>query len=146
MPDMNDDDISRLEAAALKAREFTHQVGERCYTLRVPTRTDVRECVIEHRLDRAGPLIMPPLLRRYLLEDALVGWTGVRARDVLPTAGSDPLPWSQRAVVLLIDGRPDEADDLGRVLMAEADKRHAAAEADAKNSPPVSPPSEAPRA
>lgn len=141
-----DDAIARLEAAALKAREFTHAIGERSYTLRVPTLREVRECVHARGLGRgAVDAMVLPLLRHYLLLQCLVGWTGVRERDVLPGGESAPLPWSPRAVALLLDQLPDEADALGKLLMERADERAAATEADAKNSSPASmPPGKAP--
>lgn len=142
---MSDDAIARLEAAALKAREFAHQVGERTYTLRVPTRTEVRECVHTHGLGRHGAdAMMLPLLRHYLLRQAVVGWTGVRERDLVPGGGSDPLPWSPRAASLLLDSLPDEADALGKLLMERADQRLESVEASAKNSLPASTPPAAP--
>lgn len=136
-----DDYLARLEAAAQKAREFDHTIGERTYTLRIPTRTEVRECVHEHGLFSAtgGGGAMPVLLlRQYLLRQALVAWTGVRESDVAAGASSAPLPWSARAALLLLDARPDDADALGALLMDRADRRDAAIEADAKNSPPAS--------
>lgn len=133
------DALAKLEADALKAREFTHTAGERCYTLRTPTRREVRECVHAHGLGRSvGDAMLMPLLRHYLLQQCLVGWTGVRTRDVVPGGAADPLPWSPRAAALLLDNRPDEADELGRLLMEQADQRNEAIEADAKNSPPTS--------
>jgi hypothetical protein len=136
---MSDDALLRLEAAALKAREFAHTIGERCYTLRIPTRREVRECVHARGLGRSvGDAMLMPLLRHYLLQQCVVGWTGVRARDLVAGGAADPWPWSPGAVALLLDNRPDEADELGRVLMEQADKRNEAIEADAKNSPPTS--------
>ena len=134
------DAIARLEAAALKAREITHTIGERIYTLRIPTRTDVRECVYSHGLSRGGVVdaMALPLLRHYLLLDGLVGWTGVRERDAVHGGESAPLPWSRRAVVLVMDQLPNDAEALGKALLAEADRRTEAIEADAKNSQPAS--------
>lgn len=136
---MSDDAIARLEAAALKAREFTHTIGERCYTLRVPTRREVRECVHTRGLGGAQvSAMLLPLLRHYLLQLQLVGWTGVRESDVLPGGSAAPLPWSPRAVALLLDALPDEAEALGQLLMDRADQRTGAVEAEEKNSSPAS--------
>lgn len=144
---MSDDTIAGLEAAALKAREFAHAIGERSYTLRVPTRREVRECVHARGLMRGGSdAMMLPLLRHYLLLQAIVGWTGVRENDVVPGADPAPLPCTPRAVALLLDAQPDEAEALGAVLMDRADQREAAAEVDAKNSSPASNSPEATRA
>lgn len=140
---MADDAIARLEAAALRAREFTHAIGERCYTLRVPTRHEVRECVHARGLGSGKvDAMMLPLLRHYLLLQCIVGWTGVRERDAVQGGESAPLPWSPRAVALLLDELPDEADALGKLLLQRADERDAAVEGDAKNSSPASTPPE----
>jgi len=142
---MSEDAIARLQAQALAAREFTHGIGERSYTLRVPTRLEVRECVHARGLASGTPgAMMLPLLRHYLLLQAVVGWSGVRERDVAPGLGSAPLPWSPAAVPLLLDGLPDDADELGRVLLQRADQRDEGIEADAKNSLPASSSPEAP--
>lgn len=137
------DDLARLEAAAIKAREFSHTVGERTYTLRIPTRHEVRECVHANGLARGADAMFVPLLRHYLLLQCIVGWQGVRERDIIG-AGDAPLPWSPRAVALLLDNLPDEADAMGVLLMQRADKRAEAVEADAKNSSPASSLAEAP--
>ena len=136
---MADDAIARLEAAALKAREFTHQIGERSYTLRVPTRTEVQETAHRRGLLQDGySSVVPKLLNTYLLRAAVVGWTGVRERDVLPGGEGAPLPWSPRAVALLLEARTVDADALGQALDERIAQRDAAIEADAKNSPPAS--------
>jgi hypothetical protein len=127
--DMSDDTIARLQAEALKAREFTHTIGERCYTLRVPTRREVRECVYARGMLRSGSSAMLlPLLRHYLLLQAVVAWTGVRERDAAPGASAAPLPWSPPAVAMVLDAMPDEADALGVVLLERADQREESAE------------------
>lgn len=135
---MSDDAIARLEAAALKAREFTHAIGERSYTLRLPTQREMQECMLTRGLDRRVSAMTLPLLRRYLLQEAIVGWTGVRERDAVPGGDSAPLPWSPRAVALVLDHLSAEAEALGRELLARADQRVAEIEADAKNLPPAS--------
>lgn len=79
-----------------------------------------------------------------MLLQGLVGWTGVRESDIVPAAGSAPLPWSPRAVKLLLDSRPDDADALGVVLLEHADQRDEAIEDAAKNSSPASSTAEVP--
>ena len=136
---MSDDAIGRLEAAALKAREFQHKLGAREYTLRIPTRTEVRETVHDCGLGRSSLDAMTlPLLRHYLLLQGVVGWTGVRESDVVPDAGSAPLPWSPRAVALLLDAQPNDAEALGKALLDAADRRDQGIAAAAKNSSPAS--------
>jgi hypothetical protein len=135
------DALAELKARALRAREFTHAIGERSITLRTPTRQEVRAALHQHRLlDHGGSLMALQLLQHQLLLAGIVGWTGVRVADVLPeTPGEiaadarDPLPWSADAVALYLDARPDEADALGNELFARANVRSQAIEEDAKN-------------
>lgn len=143
---MADDAIARLEAAALKAREFTHSIDDRSYTLRVPTRHEARQCVHRHGLGSgSGGAMLVPLLKHYLLLQHLVGWTGVRERHLVPQQdGAAPVPWSPRAVALLLDALPDDADALGQALLERADQRDQGIEVDAKNSQPASSVPEAP--
>lgn len=136
---MNDDAIARLEAAALKAREFEHTIGERAYTLRMPTRTEQRECLHRHGLLKGGfgPTV-PLLFDTYLLRRAIVGWMGVRESDAVPGGSSAPLPWSERAVALVLEARTADADALAQALDERIKARDSAIEEDAKNSPPSS--------
>lgn len=133
------DALADLQARALKAREFTHVIGERSLTLRTPTRHDVRQTLHTQRLlDGGGSLMALQLLQHALLLRAVVGWTGLRVRDVLPGAEANaddaaPLPWSPEAVALYLDAQPDDADALGAELFARANVRNAAIEEDAKN-------------
>ena len=139
-------DAADLRARALKAREFTHTIGDRTVTLRVPTRVEVRQAAHERRLlERGGSIMALQLLQHALLLQGIVGWTGLRERDVLPASviampGDDaPLPWSEAVVALYLDAQPDDADVLGAELFARANLRKAAIETDAKNSQPTSP-------
>ena len=131
---MNGDDaIARLEAAARKAREFEHSIGERTYTLRVPVPRELFE--VAHRRGAAtrASLLTSALTRRYALEEAIVAWTGVRERDLVDGGASDPVPWSARAVVLLLDRRTADAAALEAELFRRHDERVAAIEADKGN-------------
>lgn len=133
------DAIERLEAAALKAREFEHTIGERTYTVRMPTRTEVRECLHEHGLLKGGGSPTAPLLfDTYLLRRAVVGWMGVRESDAVPGGDRAPLPWSERAVALVLEARTADADALSAALNARIAARDAAIAEDAKNSLPSS--------
>lgn len=129
-------DARDLKARALKAREFSHTIGECEFTLRTPTRTEVREVTRARGLMHFDTdSLALPLLRQYLLLSALVGWTGVRVLHVLPDdlEARDPLPWSGDAVSLLLDAQADWADELGNVLLARLHQRAGSVDEDAKN-------------
>lgn len=129
-------DIDSLREQALKAREFQIEHGQCTYTLRTPTRQEVRAAVRAERLDvsEAGAsMLAVSLLQDALVRRCLVGWTGVRASHVAPVADSAPLPWSPEAVDLWADANPDAADALGLKLLARINERRDRLEADAKN-------------
>lgn len=129
------DALQRLEEAARKAREFTYLRGEHAYTVRRPTRAEAME--IAHRRKLGGTLLQGPtawLWLRYQLEELIVGWVGVRERDVSPAGTEAPLPWSPRAVALLLDAMPDaDFQALALELQTRTDQRDQAIEADAGN-------------
>lgn len=130
-------DLEALRAASLAAREFTHDVGDCSYRLRVPTRHDVllTSCRLQAPLAGADAAAVM-LLQRGLLEAAIVGWQGVRVRHLLPghAEGDAPLPWEAGAVPELLDARPDHEQALSDALSAAMAARRAAIEADAKTS------------
>lgn len=127
-------DLAELKAAALAARQFQAAIGECSFTLRTPTRLELRELLRRHAIepDTDSPVVMS-LLRHYLVHAFLVGWMGVRNCHIVADAGTDPLPWSADAVPLLMDAQPDWADTLGRALMEAVAERAQRIEADAKN-------------
>lgn len=127
-------DASELAVAARKALEFRHTIGECEFVLRIPTRLEVRECIYRRELRTdAGEVVSLALLERYLLDDHLLGWTGVRMSHVLPDAGAAPLAWSREMIGVLMDAQPDWADELGGQLIARMGKRNAQIEADSGN-------------
>lgn len=127
-------DLADLKARAQRAREFTHTCGDCTFTLRTPTRLEMRQCMHERGLDPAGASpLLPALLQRYLLERFVVGWMGPRESHVVADAGPAPLPWSADAVPLLLDAQPAWADELGTVLLASVSQRAERIEADAGN-------------
>jgi hypothetical protein len=129
------DALDRIKADALAAREFTQTAGECVLTLRAPTRREVRECAHQRRLlsNDADALVLP-LLKHYLLERAIVGWQGVRVRDLVPgSADAAPVPWSADAASLYLDANPEHADEMGTELLARVRVRGDQIEDDAKN-------------
>ena len=127
-------DLAELKARAQAARQFTVPIGECVFSLRTPTRLELREALLRHSIDpRDQSALQMAVLQSYLLHGFLVGWTGVRDADVVPDAGTAPLPWSPDAVPLLLDARPDWGDTLGAALMDAVHQRATRIEADAKN-------------
>lgn len=129
------DDAADLRTRRDKALEFQHVDGERSLTLRVPTRTELREAMLRNNLlGRGENALVLALLQHYLLQRHVVGWQGVRMRDVLPgSADTAPLPWSAEAVALYLDANPEHEAALGTELLARAQTRNQKLEEDAKN-------------
>jgi hypothetical protein len=125
-------DLAELKARALAARQFEVAIGECNFTLRTPTRLELREALLRHGIDVHSALALV-LLQRYLLHAFVVGWSGVRVNDILADADSAPLPWSADAVPLLLDAQPEWSDTLGTALMAAVYDRSERIEAEAKN-------------
>ena len=127
-------DLAELKLKAQAAREFQVPIGECSFTLRTPTRLELRELLLQRGLDPASRSSMVvPLLQQYMLHRFLMGWTGVRCSHVHPDAGADPLPWSVEAVPLVLDAQPEWADTLGAEILQAVSERGARLEAEAKN-------------
>ena len=133
-------DAADLKARALKAREFEYRIGDLAFTLRTPSRHELRQAVHDlgfGALDGAElALLQYALTVRYM-----VAWSGVRLSH-LGLAGqadaSSPAPLSPAAVELLLDAQPTWADELGVALLSRVSLRNAAIDGDEKNSPPTS--------
>lgn len=128
------DALADLKARALKAREWEHAEGECVFVLRTPTRLEVRETTHQRGLlQHESDAMVLPLLQQYLLHKAVVGWTGVRERNLMAGGGDAPVPHSADAVALWLDANPDTADRLGALLLAKVQARGESLDADAKN-------------
>lgn len=135
------DDIRRH---ALAAREFQRVIEHATFTLRLSTRFEVTVAARRSGARLAGvggePEQADPahllILERLLLEQAVVRWSGLRLRDVLPehdTSADDDLPHSAAAVPLLLDAQPDWARELGIALFDRMAQRREAQDTAAKN-------------
>ena len=136
------DALADIKARALKAREFVHAIGDCTFTLRTPTRQELRQVAYEHNLRELDGAELG-LLQYHLTVRHVVGWVGVRVHHLMPDAtaadAGAPVPASPDTVALLLDAQPEWADALGGELLARVKLRNDALEEDAKNSPPTSP-------
>ena len=127
-------DIADLKAKALAARTAPMVLGECSFTLLTPTgKESLAASAALGTYPQGTSMLM--LLRRVLLEQALIGWQGPRVRDILPDdpEGNAPLAWSAETVPLLLEAQPEWADALGNELMDRMAARTQRIEADAKN-------------
>lgn len=129
-------DAAELRAKALAARRFEHAEGEWSFTLLTPSRRDALQLAHERNIrinDSRVSISGAALLYYALAERFVVGWNGLREEDVVPGAGSAPLPWSPEAVACWIDAHADMALRIGQLLFDRGVLRAEAIEAAAKN-------------
>jgi hypothetical protein len=126
-------DIARRAAAA---REFTHEVDGRRFTLRLPTHDEMRISVLSHGTPGVNTdvgLAAWERIGRELIERAVVGWSGVRFSDLLPGETDEPLEWAAEGVPLLLDAQPQWCLSLRAALMKGITDRAARIETAQKN-------------
>lgn len=125
-------DLDDIRRQALAAREFQRVIEHATFTLRIPTRHETTLAI-----RRAGPLEDEARLlvaERLLLEGAIVRWSGVRVRDVLPGHElAEDLAYDRSAVGLLLDAQPDWARELGLAMVDHMAARNAAQDTAEKN-------------
>ena len=125
------DDIRRKAAAA---RQFTHEVGGASFTLRAPTKIEssvlyTRVAVVDGGSDRAAMIRW----QRAMLLQAIVGWSGVMLRHVLPDADGSVMAFEPGAAEVLLDAQPDWEESLTAALLDHLAKRRAVEDTAAKN-------------
>lgn len=125
---MSADGIANLREQDLRAREFTHELGARIFTLRVPTEYDFRRLAVAHSDNEAE-------FAHALLQTGVVGWAGVTEADLLPLEGAPDksVAFDRIALACLLDNALDLADELARELVRRYSERQARIRATRKN-------------
>ena len=127
-------DLEYIARKALAARQFDQVVGPATFTLRTPTKLDSsiayaqamgaakRDGSAGLRFERAVALL------------AVVGWSGVLVRHVLPEhQGDEPFAFEPGAAEVLFDAQPEWEASLLQALMARIAERQAVEDTAAKN-------------
>jgi len=128
-------ELDYLRRKALAARQFDVQLAAGVVaTLRIPTR---HQSMVAY-MEASGGTKAANQVRwqRQLLLLAIVGWSGVLARHVLPSmeqGGDDPLAFEAGAVELLLDAQEDWAEQILAELVQRLDQRQATEDTAAKN-------------
>lgn len=126
-------DIQTIKRRSMAARESTLLVNGRSFTLRLPTTFELTLLAQRASLSKDEPAASFVLLRR-ALEQAVVGWDGVRVADLLPDSDdATPLAFDAEAVPLLLDAQPDVADALTAELASKIAARAARMDTAEKN-------------
>lgn len=130
-------DIHDLRRKVLAARQFTHEVGGVTFTLRMPTEHQVQVESLRSGLSGAshdGLAAAMTVLRRRLLELAVVDWAGAMVSHLVPGYEPDePLAFDADAVPLLLDVQTDMAAALDAELVRRLAERNKPLEEAEKN-------------
>lgn len=139
--------IYSLQRRAQAAREYTVPVTDKPEPNGGPAPVLEMRLPTQHESDviglRAGMGQRLPeadaQFRRLMLEHACIGWSGITSAHVLADAGAEPLPWSPRAVTLVLDAQSEWENRLWRDLVERLAERVAQRESAEKNSNAASP-------
>ena len=139
-------DIEDIRRAVDRARQFTDTVADSrvAVTLRVPTPHEAEVAAVRHLHTPEGRRNGAALVQtqRELLEQALVGWSGLRPADLLPPEAledltpeqrGEPLAYSAALVPLLLDAQPAWASQWWGRLLVRIEARNRARDTAAKN-------------
>jgi hypothetical protein len=127
-------DLADIKRRAQEAREFTVALDGIGYTLRLPTQYEVEIEAVRARLHNGehDPAQLT-VLRRRLLERAVVAWPGVTCERLAPGAGSAQADATPEAVALLLDAEPQLAQRLDAAFVDRMVARNARQDEAAKN-------------
>lgn len=129
-------DLDYIRRHAEAARLFQCSVGGCSFQLRLPTKLQTSVAYAEARAaSPAGGMGAATVrFQRLVLLQALVGWSGVLVRHVLPGhEGAEPFAFEPGAAEVLLDAQPAWESELLAELLAEVDRRRLAEEAAAGN-------------
>lgn len=129
-------DLADLKRRSLAARETSHEIDGRAFTLRVPTRHETTVAVRRASAGAGGDeAAVYVIVRRNLLEAAIVRWSGVKVGDMLPGEGDagDDYPHEPGAVPFLLDAQTDWAAELSDKLVELIAARNSLQDSAAKN-------------
>lgn len=114
-------DAAQLAQRARERAQFTHAVGAAQFTLRVPPRHQAEVAAAHFR--GLPDDVATVRASRMLLEQAIVGWSGVLERhfdDELPEVEQ---PYSAAHVALLLDAQPAIEQALRAVFIEQCARR-----------------------
>jgi hypothetical protein len=108
-------DLVEFRLAIEAARQKAVPIDGITFTLKLPGSGEFRRAYESNRAPNGE--IMYLTATRQLLELALVGWSGLTQRYLLPSVGDEtPVVFSPEAKLLLLDLRTDTADQLAVAL------------------------------
>lgn len=143
-------DLHELASKARAARQTTITLGPsdapRTFTLLAPTDHQVQVAALRAGMSFASTPAQNSaadvISRRAMLCDAIIGWTGVTCADLagaLKHGGAEPFEWQGGASELLLDNRPEWADQLWLALASAITRLRTERDTAAKNLHAASP-------
>lgn len=134
---MSNLDIHDLRRKVRAARECTCQIGSVTFTLRTPTEHQIEVESLRSGVAAAADdqmLACIAVLRRRLIELAVVGWEGAMVSHLLPGHEPDePLGFDQELLPMLLDAQPQWAYEIDSTLMERLEQRKKPLEETTKN-------------
>jgi hypothetical protein len=127
-------DIEKLMAQDIAAREFSVPVGARTYTVRMPTDDEHELAYLRCRRDQPRDALHQEFARELLLI-SVVGWSGVKAGDLIKDLPKpdEVVSFSKSAVGFLLSKLPEDAAAIGQKFDERLVERLKSAEAAEKN-------------
>jgi hypothetical protein len=128
-------DLDYIARKAKAAREFEHLVGAVTFRLRAPTKLESSIAYADALGDRRRRDAATSLrFHRALVVQAVVGWSGITVRHVLPEhASDDAFEFEAGAAEVLFDAQPEWEGELLQALMQRISERQAVEDTAAKN-------------
>ena len=127
-------DLDYIRRKAEAARRFEHVVDGRTFQLRRPTRLETQIALAQSTPGGRRDAASGVRFNRSVVELAIVGWSGVRTRDVLPQhPDDDPFEFEDGAAAVLLDAQPLWEDELLDALLRQTAAANGQQEAAEKN-------------
>lgn len=127
-------DLDYIQRKAEAARRFEHVVDGRTFQLRRPTRLETSIALAQSAPGGKRDSASGVRFNRAVVEVAVVGWSGVRTRDVLPGHPQDePFEFEPGAAAVLFDAQPQWEDQLLDALLRQTAAASATQDAAEKN-------------
>jgi hypothetical protein len=128
-------ELDYISRKARAAREFEHPAGPGIFRLRVPTKLESSVAFAESMAGKKKRDSATSLrFERALVLLAVVGWSGVTVRHVLPEhASEEAFEFEDGAAEVLFDAQPEWEGELLQALMHRIAQRQAVEDTAAKN-------------
>lgn len=131
-------ELDQIERIARASREFTDTFEGVTVTMRIPTRHEVRLAIAQSPAETPEARLLKA--QRAMLIDAVVGWSGVQVKHLVPDVPEDGgVDHHRSAVEILLDAQPHWAERWQELLVNRMAERRSVEESAEKKSLSASP-------